>query len=198
MVKSKHHYSFNIRDSFSNSDYVMGNQLSWLISNFTCPKNPDVEHFLKNNAVDFTKKNQSVSYLVFSDEVVPSLVGYFALTIKPLTIGISDIPSNTQRKKLERVGRLGVATQTYATGAYLIAQLGKNFHDGANKKITGSELLDAAFDVIKELQYQAGGMVVFVETEDNKKLIDFYHRNNFYPISEPKNDNQLIQLYRII
>ena len=36
------------------------------ISEFSCPRNPDVELFLKKNAIEFTKKNQSVTYLVFS------------------------------------------------------------------------------------------------------------------------------------
>ena len=30
------------------------------ISDFSCPKNLDVECFLKNNAIDFTKKNQQI------------------------------------------------------------------------------------------------------------------------------------------
>ncbi len=34
------------------------------ISDFSCPRNLDVEHFLKENAIEFTKKNQSVTYLV--------------------------------------------------------------------------------------------------------------------------------------
>ena len=39
-----------------------------LLSDFSCPKNPDVEYFLKKNAIEFTKKNQSVTYLVFSND----------------------------------------------------------------------------------------------------------------------------------
>ena len=34
--------------------------------NFSCPINFDVEHFFRKNAIDFTKRNQSVSYLVIS------------------------------------------------------------------------------------------------------------------------------------
>ena len=49
----------------------------------------------------------------------------------------------------------------------------KNFKDGANEKITGEQLLHAAVDTIKELQYMAGGMVIFLEAEDNDKLMHF-------------------------
>ena len=67
---------------------------------------------------------------------------------------------------------------TYTLSAYLIAQLGKNFKDGANEKITGEQLLHAAVDTIKELQYMAGGMVIFLEAEDKEKLIHFYQEEN--------------------
>ena len=40
--------------------------LARVLSGFSCPKNPDVERFLKKSAVEFTKKSQSVTYLVFS------------------------------------------------------------------------------------------------------------------------------------
>lgn len=41
-------------------------------------KNPDVEYFLKSNCVEFTKKNQSVTYLVMSMEK-GEFLGYFTI-----------------------------------------------------------------------------------------------------------------------
>ena len=58
------------------SVYIEKDKLYNLLSSFHCPLNPDVEHFLRNNAVKFTKKDQSITYLVFSNE---HLVGYFSL-----------------------------------------------------------------------------------------------------------------------
>lgn len=56
-----------------------------MISDFSCPKNPDVEHFSKKNSIEFTKKNQSVTYLVLDmDDGV--LTGYFTIALKPLTV----------------------------------------------------------------------------------------------------------------
>lgn len=37
--------------------------LDRLLSEFSCPKNPDVEHFLKNNCVEFTKKTSPLHIL---------------------------------------------------------------------------------------------------------------------------------------
>ncbi len=87
--------------------------------------------------------------------------------------------------------------------AYLIAQLGKNFHNGANKGIVGDYLLNIALNVIEGLQYSAGGMVSFVETDNNAKLLSFYQRNKFHLISSSQTTsqtkgNELVQLFRLI
>lgn len=64
-----------------------------MLSDFSCPKNPDVEYFLKKNAIEFTKKNQSVTYLVFSNDE-GELIGYFSIALKPLTVRCETV-SNT-------------------------------------------------------------------------------------------------------
>ena len=59
------------------------NMLIQVLSGFSCPRNLDVERFLKKNAIEFTKKNQSVTYLVFSlDSDNMDLVGYFSIALK--------------------------------------------------------------------------------------------------------------------
>ena len=101
------------------------------IENFSCPLNPEIENFLKKNAIDFTKKSQSVTYLVSpTDEFFA--VGYFTLAIKPFVIGVNDIRSNSQRKKIERISRIDDKIQSYTMAAYLIAQLGKNYYHNLN------------------------------------------------------------------
>ena len=191
MKELDRHYYVNIREIIRVEDDNLRN----IIASFSCAKNADVENFFKANAIEFTKKNQSVTYLVFSKEH-GLLAGYFTLAVKPLTISVSDITSNTQRKKIERICRLDEASRTYTMSAYLIAQLGRNFADGAERLISGDYLLEIALKVIRDLQYMAGGMVSFVETENNAKLLNFYQRNKFHLISTPR--NELIQLYRII
>lgn len=71
---------FNIREYLSiQDDRNLGEEeLRQLLSEFSCEKNPDVERFLKEQSIDFTKKNQSVTFLVFSNEDA-ALVGYLHL-----------------------------------------------------------------------------------------------------------------------
>ena len=81
------------------------------------------------------------------------------------------------KRKIARVSELDETNGVYTLSAYLIAQLGKNF-SSSRERITGEQLLQAALDTIKELQYMAGGMVVFLEADDNEKLIKFYEEKN--------------------
>ena len=87
----------------------------------------------------------------------------------------------------------------------MIAQLGKNYKDGANKAITGEQLLGLAIEKVEELQYMAGGMVVFLETEDEEKLLHFYEVENGFKRFDTKevksgtdNAHTLTQLLKVL
>ena len=71
-------------------------ELKELFAEFFCSKNKDVEQFLKEQSIEFTKKNQSVTYLLFAQKTW-SLLGYFALAIKPISLKAEQL-SNTARK----------------------------------------------------------------------------------------------------
>lgn len=196
---------FNIREYLSNSDDILlgENALKDILSEFSCKKSPDVEKFLKEQAIDFTKKNQSVTYLVISNDDL-SLLGYFTLVIKPITIYDKRL-SKTIIRKISRVSELNESDGTFYLSAYLIAQLGKNFTNGLNDKITGEQLLQSALETIKELQFRVGGMVVFLESTPENKLIQFYqNQNNFMLFNSKKtkvnssDTSTLIQLLKII
>ena len=107
------------------------------------------------------------------------------------------------RRKIERVSEVNEQTGEYILSAYLIAQLGKNFADGANERITGEELLQAALDEIYGLRYKAGGTVVFLETDEIPALIAFYERNGFKRFAVRKSrgtqdQHKLVQLLKVM
>ena len=195
---------FNIREYLSDQDdKVLGEEeLQQILSEFSCEKNSDVERFLKEQSIEFTKKNQSVTYLVFTNQDA-QLVGYFTLAIKPISVNAENF-SNTMKRKIARVSELDESSGTYTLSAYLVAQLGKNFSNSANERITGEQLLQAAVDTIKELQYMAGGMVIFLETENNENLIKFYDKNGFKRFNtketktNTKDAHMLIQLLKVM
>ena len=193
----------NIRRYLNSDNPKLGeSRLFQVLSGFSCPKNSDVERFLKKSSIEFTKKNQSVTYLVF-DVSSMELVGYFTIALKPLTVR-GETVSNTVKKKLMRVSELDEQSQTYTMSAYLIAQLGKNFKNGAEKKITGEELLELAWDIVEKMQYMGGGMVTFLEAENSERLLSFYQANRFQTFdtrqtaTDSEEPHELVQLLRLL
>jgi len=203
MLQKDKYSVINIRKYLESDNPDLGeDDLVQILSEFSCERNSDVDKFLKNSAIEFTKKNQSVTYLVFSVED-GELLGYFTIALKPLTVR-GEAVSNTVKRKLLRISELDEETQTYTMSAYLIAQLGKNFANGADKRITGEELLEAAWNKIEEIQYRAGGVVTFLEANNEDKLLDFYKDNRFQKfdtrqtMSNNAEPHELVQLLRLL
>lgn len=105
-------------------------------------------------------------------------------------------------KKLERISVLDEKTETYTASAYLIAQLGKNFNLPKEMRISGDILLELALDTISQAQYSLGGVLEFLECDDNKFLMNFYTRNGFRlfnsRITKGENPRKLNQLLKFI
>ena len=203
MTEKNKYRIINIRRYIGNENPELGeDELLQILSEFSCPLNPDVERFLKYSSIEFTKKNQSVTYLVFS-VADGKLLGYFTLALKPLTVR-GETVSNTVKRKLLRVSELDKKSDTYTMSAYLIAQLGKNYSENDGKMITGAELLELAWDKIKATQYMFGGMVTFLEAENEEKLLSFYRDNRFSQFdtrqttSTTDESHELIQLLRLL
>ncbi len=202
MQETSKYSVINIRKYFGEENPKLGEDiLLQVLSDFSCPRNPDVERFLKKSSVEFTKKHQSVTYLVFSAED-GELLGYFTLALKPLVVRGETI-SNTVKRKLLRISELDEQTQTYTMSAYLIAQLGKNYANAAENRITGAELLELAWNIIEESQYSMGGVVAFLEASDDEKLLSFYRDNRFQQFdtrqtTSSDEPHELVQLLRLL
>ena len=74
------------------------------ISRFSSPNNDDIDFFLKNNAIQFSKLRTSITYLV-SDTEDGSILGYFTLTHKALSFSAFGM-SNSRLRKLNRYSTL--------------------------------------------------------------------------------------------
>lgn len=151
-----------------------------LLSSFSCPLNPDVEHFLRNVAIEFSKQSISSTYLImasFKNTYV--LVGYFTLANKIFCIDKDSLPNRKWKSRMSKFGQFDKTIQRYTISAPLIGQLGKNYANGYNKLITGDELLKLALDKVREMQTIVGGKIVYLECEQKESLIDFYSRNGF-------------------
>ena len=154
------------------------------LSFYTCPTNKDIEVFLREKAISFSKTSSARTFLV-SDADTDQFVGYFTISPKSLVIEDFSEVSKTLEKKIKwfsdvyRIGK-GEDEQTIQIASMtLIAQLGKNYTNGGNKLITGKQLLEVAFEKIIEIQREQGGRFILVECEDTSNLISYYTANGF-------------------
>lgn len=150
-----------------------------ILDDFECPLNKDVEYFIKQKSIEFSKQGIAKTYIIstsYKDKQV--IVGYFSLTEKVTRVKKSSLTYN-MRKRLSRFAQKDDLNRDYSVSIPLIGQLGKNYKNDYYKLISGDVLLKLACDKVKEAQKILGGKFVFVECEDKPSLREFYESNGF-------------------
>lgn len=155
-------------------------QTKEILSNFSCPLNKDVEYFLRNKAIEFSKQGIAQTQLIFASyKNQPVLVGYFTLALKEIVVSKKATLNYQWKRRIRRFAVSSDLDGAYHVPAPLIGQLGKNFFNGYDALITGDELLKIALDKVRETQLALGGKFVYLECEDKPHLIEFYESNGF-------------------
>ena len=175
------------------------NALSGILSDFSCPKNKEIEKFIKNKALEFAKKKISITYFVI-DNKNGEIISFFALTHKSLEIK-SEALSSTSKKKLSRFAQFDENSNSYTVSAFLIAQFGKNYAVEQPIAWNGIRLMEKTFEILEKVRHDIGGGLVYLECEDNNTLLNFYQNENnrFHIFSERYSDvdnTKYIQLLR--
>lgn len=168
-----------------------------ILSSFICPLNQDVENFIKHKAIEFSKQNLAKTHLVFynpENGEKMDLVGYFTISSKYICIG-HDVLSKNMMKKVSKYGKFDSVLKKYVIPAPLIAQLGKNYAEGNDTLISGSELLAMACEKIKYIQKEIGGKITYLECEDKAALISFYSKNGFTAFGKRRLDRDETDLH---
>ena len=156
---------------------------------FSSPMNPEIEQFLKHNAIIFAQKKMSVTYII-SDEEDGNILGYFTLANKALEFS-KDAVSKGIAKKAERFGTLDESAGTFTVQSYLLAQFGKNYAVDDGKRVNASDLMEQVNRTIAMIQHMIGGGFIYLDVEktmnpgssDEKpyeKLIDIYRNKAGY------------------
>lgn len=178
IIPSTHFVQLNLSDII---DQLGEDETKHILSSFSCPLNLDVENFLKTKAIEFSKQRFSKTHLVYwvtEDNSEKELVGYYTISSKFITIQRSAVNSKEARK-LRAHGIFNEEKNEYTVSAPLIGQLGKNYTNGNDSLISGSDLLQLAIEKIRNAQHDIGGRFVYLECEDYPKLVEFYENNNF-------------------
>ncbi len=165
--------NFNIINILDLVDSVGEDEVIDSISKFKCNINSEIEEFIYKDAIDFARRKISVTHLVYDNEA--NMVGYFTLAHKPIRVPAS-LLTNTTKKKMERFTKIDEKTNTYDVSAFLIAQFGKDSSCGY--KLNGNDMMNMALSILLKVQREVGGGIVFLECEDNDKLLKFYQNEN--------------------
>lgn len=151
-----------------------------ILADYSCPTNEDIQYFLKEKAILFSRQGIARTHLVFAGYKGKAvLVGYYALAYKAVEVKIDKLNSEW-RKRLKKFATYDETTKSYWASLPLIGQLGKNFSNNCDQLITGDELLKMACNRIEALQIEVGGKMAYLECEDFPGLVRFYEANGFY------------------
>lgn len=179
-------------------DAVGEAQVRQLLTEFSCPKNLEIELFVRKNALDFSRRKMSITYLVTDDAM--NVAAIFALTHKAVEISNEGL-SSTVRKKIQRYAQLDDSNNSYMVSAFLIAQFGKNYQQMSD--LQGNQMMEYVFEVLEQVQRQVGGGVVYLECEDKEPLLKFYNNesNRFrvfderYSLTDNTKYKQLVRFF---
>lgn len=160
-----------------------------LLSNFSCPKNPDVETFLKYKAIRFEESDNSRTYLILDDHN-GNILAYLSLSFKEVSLEHSAISKN-QVRRLD-----GINKTSEQVRVYLIGQIGKDFAIRPNE-ITLKLILDEIYAIINEVKALIGGRAVILECDKNEKLLNLYKKNGFNVLINTQ-DEPLVTMYTYI
>lgn len=182
------YYQVNLQNML---DKLGEDRVNTILSSFSCPKNKDVEQFLKRKAILFSLQGYSKTFLVFwcsEDHQEKYLIGYYTIASKAIEVEKKSVSKGTY-KKILKFKVASFSNDGCVVPAILIGQLGKNYSDGNDTLIKGCELLKMALDRIRDIQYEVGGKFAYLECEDKEKLIDFYTQNGFVLFGKRTLDN---------
>jgi hypothetical protein len=154
--------------------------ISKILTSYSCALNSDLETFVREKALEFSKSSLARTFLVFAEHNgADVLAGFFALTGKSMLVSEFSDLSHTYVKKIARFSEYYPSLNAQLINVILIAQLGKNYANGYSDLITGNDLLALAYEKIKAAERLIGGKLVCIECVDNPQLIAFYEANDF-------------------
>jgi hypothetical protein len=192
--------NFKIINLIDLYEEIGADQATQFLSAFYCPRNTDIEEFLKFKAIGFSHQGIAVTYIVVEDDGGDNvIVGYFSLANKVILVDPIAAGNSDWRRRFGKFGKFQEETNSYLLAVPLIGQLGKNFANKANNLITGNDLISYAEEKIRATQKIIGGKMVYIECADEKALVSFYENNGYHIISHRKSDEgDLLQMIKYL
>jgi len=140
-------------------------ELSDIISSFSCKRNADVESFLRKSAIMYEKRHISRTYLIFADDVPRKVAAYFTIAVSSMDVSGLEC-SKELRKKMN-------INEGFAQ-SYLIGQVGK--HDDGAKGL-GKFAISSAVERIMASNERVGCRVIRLDCKPS--LVKYYTDSGF-------------------
>lgn len=166
-----------------------------LISVFKCSKDNDIANFLKYRAIAFEKLGKSRTFLIFDEDAENfRVLAYFTLALQ--VFRVPEEYSNRKIKEFDGYNAKINGERIAEFPAILIGQVGKN--DLYKEQITGYEIMQYCLNILMDGQMRLGGRIILLECKDVPYLIDFYSQFGFAKLEKDYQEDELIQLIKIL
>lgn len=169
-----------------------------LISIFVCQKDLDIEHFLKEKAVLFEKLGKSRTFIIY-DEEFENIKDFKILAYFTLALQVLKVPGEFSGGKIKNFDGFNAkihGERITEFPAILIGQVAKN--EIYKEIITGFEVMQYCLITLLSGQTYLGGRIVMLECKNISYLIEFYNRFGFDKIEKDYNEDELLQMVKIL
>jgi hypothetical protein len=162
------------------------------IEDFSCERDPDVERFLKKDAIGYEREGYGRTYLyTTNDKKWKRISGFFTVAIT--STDFSDVTKSRKRKVLH--SKPGRDTQDFF-GGILIGQLARadGFH---SVDINGHEMIKDAESIIEMGRAHIGGKIIYLDCKE--PLIRTYQDNGYNLVkNEPFASSGYYKMFKIL
>lgn len=157
-----------------------------VLSHFTCHQNIDIIHFLTEKAVDYERHHISRTFFFVNEQ--GDWLGFFVLSLRVLDMRDWD---KKVKKQFLCSGKSPNNVQFIPT--YLIAQLARNDH--FSNEINGRIMMNAVLKQLDETRRILGGKIVWLDSVNHEKVIQFYEQFGFRKVGQPIGTQKLQPMF---
>lgn len=156
-----------------------------ILSSFSVERNPDVQRFMRENAIPYEKSGNARSFLCMSDDGDP--IGFFSLALN-----ILHVPETVTERRKEKLTGFGRRTSKDVP-CYLIGQLARL--DGVSKEIlSGDDMFAKIFEYLNISRKFFGGRVLAIDCVDD--LVSYYEDKGFFRVDKVDDLNHMAMVLR--